>query len=161
MDNDFGPEPIIEHPNRDKASSKVTRWIVVVVLLASAALILVVTIGGWEVLQGLTLVCLAWAGLYVMFAFFVARWNRGVLPVVAALATLMGIFCLIAVPTWFNRDAFGFEQPALDAGLLGGITLVLAGVQLLLLIVAMQGFVQAWNVEFEHYEHDEVLAQGS
>ena len=48
-------EPIIEHPNRDKSSSKTMRVIVVIMLLISAALVLVITIGGWEVLQGLTI----------------------------------------------------------------------------------------------------------
>ena len=148
-------EPIIEHPNRDKSSSKTMRVVVVVMLLISATLLLVITIGGWEVLQGLAIICLAWVGVYVMFAYFVARWNRGVLPVVAALAILMAIFALIAVPGWFDRDSVGFEQPAMDAGLLGTLTAILVPVQLLLLFVAMQGFQQGWNVEFERWEHEE------
>ena len=148
-------EPIIEHPNRDKASSKTMRVVVVIMLLISAALILVITLGGWEVLQGLTILCLGWVALYVMFAYFVARWNRGVLPVVAALAIIMAIFGLIAMPVWFDRDAVGFEQPALDAGLLGTLSAVLVPLQLLLLFFAMRGFTQGWNVEFERWEHDE------
>ena len=118
----LGTEPIIEHPNRDKASSKTTRAVVVVLLLISAALILVITLGGWEVIQGLTLICLAWVVLYVVLAYYVSRWNRGVLPLVAALAIIMAIFALIAVPQWFDRDAFGFEQPALDANIVGTLT---------------------------------------
>ncbi len=148
-------EPIIEHPNRDKSSSKTMRVVVIIMLLISAALLLVITIGGWEVLQGLTFLCLAWVAIYVMFAYFVGRWNRGVLPVVAALSIIMAIFALIAVPSWFDRDSVGFEQPAMDAGLLGTLTAILVPVQLLLLFFAMQGFQQGWNVEFEHWEHDE------
>ncbi len=148
-------EPIIEHPNRDKSSSKTMRVVVIFMLLISAALILVITIGGWEVLQGLTVLCLAWVAIYLLFAYYVGRWNRGVLPVVAALAIIMAIFGLIAVPVWFDRDAVGFEQPALDAGLLGTLTAILVPLQLLLLLVAMQGFNQGWNVEFERWEHDE------
>jgi presenilin-like A22 family membrane protease len=148
-------EPIIEHPNRDKSSSKTMRVVIIVMLLISAALILVITIGGWEVLQGLKLICLAWSVIYVVFAYFVARWNRGVLPVVAALAIIMAIFALIAMPGWFDRDATGFEQPALDAGVLGTLTAILVPVQLLLLLFAMQGFNQGWNVEFERWEHDD------
>ena len=44
------------------------------------------------------------------------RWNRGVLPVAAALAVLLMIFALVAGPGWFDRDKAGFEQPAIDAG---------------------------------------------
>ncbi len=161
MAQELEREPLIEHPNRDKASSKTTKLVVVVLLLISAALIVVITIGGWEVIQGLTLICMAWAALYVGFAVYVARWNRGVLPVVAALATIMAIFALIAVPSWFDRDAFGFEQPALDADILGTLTAILVPVQFLLLFFAMQGFAQAWNVEFEHWEHDEDGAPSS
>ena len=155
MAQTLGREPVIEHPNRDKASSKTTRAIVILLLLISAALIFVITIGGWAVIQGLTLICLGWAAIYLVLAYYVSRWNRGVLPVVAALAIIMAIFALIAVPQWFDRDAFGFEQPALDAGVIGALTAILIPVQLLLLFFAMQGFVQAWNVEFEHWEHDE------
>jgi presenilin-like A22 family membrane protease len=151
----LGQEPVIEHPNRDKASSKTTRVVVVVLLLISAALVFIITFGGWEVIQGLTLICLAWGVLYVVLAYYVSRWNRGVLPVIAALAIIMAIFCMIAVPQWFDRDAFGFEQPALDANIVGTLTAILIPVQLLLLFFAMQGFVQAWNVEFERWEHDE------
>ena len=39
-------DAVIEHPNRDKAESKSTKAIVVGLLLASAALVLIVTIGG-------------------------------------------------------------------------------------------------------------------
>ena len=148
-------EPIIEHPNRDKSSSKTMRVVVIVVLLISAALLLVITLGGWEVLQGLKLICLGWVAIYVMFAYFVARWNRGVLPVVAALAIIMAIFSLIAIPGWFDRDSTGFEQPAMDAGLLGTLTAILVPVQFLLLFFAMRGFQQGWNVEFERWEHED------
>jgi presenilin-like A22 family membrane protease len=151
----LGTEPIIEHPNRDKASSKTTRAIVVVLLLISAATILVITLGGWDVIQGLQLICIAWVLLYVVLAYYVSRWNRGVLPLVAAMAIIMAIFALIAVPQWFDRDATGFEQPALDANVLGTITAILIPIQLLLLFFAMQGFIQAWNVEFERWDHEE------
>ena len=151
----LGLEPDHRASEPRQASSKTTRAIVVVLLLISAALILVITLGGWAVIQGLTFICLAWVVLYVVLAYYVARWNRGVLPLVAALAIIMAIFALIAVPQWFDRDAFGFEQPALDANVVGTLTAILIPVQLLLLFFAMQGFIQAWNVEFERWEHDE------
>ena len=40
---------IIEHPNRDKAASKAAKATVLLLLLVSVALMLIVTIGGWEV----------------------------------------------------------------------------------------------------------------
>src|SRR4051794_34554698 len=43
---------VIDHPNRRRAASRVTQVIVVLLLLLSAVLIAVVTIGGWEELQG-------------------------------------------------------------------------------------------------------------
>lgn len=156
-------QPIIEHPNRDKASSKSTRVVVTVLLLVSAALIAIVTIGGWDVLQGVVLVSLGWVLLYVMFAYYVMRWNRGVLPVIAALAIIMLIFAAIAVPSWFDRDAVGYTQPSLDADVLGTISAILVPVQALLLIAAMHGFRQEWNVEVEHWpdEEGEALPAGA
>jgi hypothetical protein len=82
-------------------------------------------------------------------AFLVARWNRGVLPVAAALAIVMLIFAAIAGPQWFERDKVGFADPSIDAGTLGLVTLLLVPVQALLIVAAMQGFRQAWNVEVE------------
>ena len=121
----------------------------VLLLLVSAALILVVTAGGWDALEGAKAVQVAYVVLYVGMAFLVARWNRGVLPVAAALAIVMLIFAAIAGPAWFERDKEGFAEPALDAGLLGLVTLVIVPVQALLILAAMQGFRQAWNVEVE------------
>ena len=92
---------------------------------------------------------LGWAALYVLFAFLVMRWNRGVLPVAAALAVLMIIFAAVAAGGWFARDKPGLESPALPEDLLGLLTVIVIPVQLLLLIVAMIGFNQAWNVEEE------------
>jgi hypothetical protein len=72
-----------------------------------------------------------------------------VLPVAAALAVLLAIFALVAGPSWFARDKSGFAQPALDAGLLGLLTLLIVPVQMLLIAFAMRGFQQGWNVELE------------
>jgi TRAP-type C4-dicarboxylate transport system permease small subunit len=144
-----GDEPVIEHPNRRKLASKVTKVVVVLLLLVSAALILIVTIGGWDYLQGAKVLQIAYIALYVVMAFLVARWNRGVLPVAAALAIVMLIFAAIAGPQWFERDKEGFAQPGLDAGVLGLVTLLIVPVQALLILASMQAFRQAWNVEVE------------
>ena len=64
-------------------------------------------------------------------------------------SVLLGIFALVAGPSWFDRNKTGFAQPALNAGLLGVITLLIVPVQILLVAFAMRGFKQGWNVELE------------
>lgn len=141
----------IWHPNREKAEAKTTKAIVAFVLLISAALLIIITLGGWERLQspGVGLITLVWAGLYVLFALLVLRWNRGLLPVASAMAILMAIFAGVAADGWFARAKDGLDDPALPPDLLGVLTLVVIPVQLLLIAVAMIGFNQAWNVEEE------------
>jgi hypothetical protein len=82
-------------------------------------------------------------------AFYVVRWNRGVLPVAAALAILFAVIAAVAGPAWFDRDKAGFNDPALDPAMLGLLALILVPVQLLLVLFAMRGFSQKWNVEVE------------
>jgi lysylphosphatidylglycerol synthetase-like protein (DUF2156 family) len=143
------PGVIVTHPNRSKPVVQATRATVVVLLLVSAALVLIVTVGGWSVLESAVPVQIAYIAVSVVFAFFAARWNRGVLPIAAALAVLLGIFALVAGPSWFARDKSGFAQPALNAGLIGVLTLLIVPVQMLLIAFAMRGFSQGWNVELE------------
>jgi hypothetical protein len=151
---DRGAQPgvIVTHPNRGKAVVQATRATVVLLLLASAALILIVTIGGWGTLEGDIPILLAWVAVYLLMAFFTARWSRGVLPMAAALALLMLVFATVAAPSWFARDKTGFAEPALPAGLLGVITLALIPVQILLIAFAMRGFQQGWNIELEQLD---------
>ena len=145
---------IIEHPNREKASSKATKAVVILLLLASAALVLIVTIGGWNVLEGAQIIQVGYIAVYLIMAYYVARWNRGVLPVASALAIVLLIFAAVAAPEWFNRDKSGFTNPTLDEPILGMITLIIIPVQILLIAFAMRGFQQAWNVEVERYVGD-------
>ena len=140
---------VITHPNRDKPVVQSTRAVVVLLLLVSAGLVLIVTVGGWKVLESAWFVQVAYVIVYLVIAFFAARWNRGVLPVAAALAVLLLVFALVAGPFWFDRNKAGFVQPALNAGLLGTLTLLLVPVQMLLIAFAMRGFNQGWNVELE------------
>ena len=140
---------MIEHPNRRKAASKITKLLVVLLLLVSAALVLIVTIGGWDELEGAKALQIAYIAIYLLMAVLVARWNRGVLPVAAALAIVLLIFAAIAGPAWIERDKEGFADPALDPSVLGLVTLLLVPVQALLILAAMSGFRQAWNVEVE------------
>ena len=140
---------VIEHPNRDKAASRTTRAIVVVLMLVSAALLFVVTAGGWSKIQGAKAVQVGMLVLYLVLAFYIARWRSGLLPVAAALAIVLAMFAAISGPEWFARDQPGFSDPALGAGILGVLTLVLVPVQVLLIVFAAQGFTQRWSVEVE------------
>ena len=83
----------------------------ILLLIACAVLILVVTIGGWSLLQGAQIVSFALAGIYLLMAYFVSRWNRGVLPVAAAVAILFAVIAAVAGPSWFDRDKAGFDEP--------------------------------------------------
>ena len=43
---------VIEHPNRRKASSQLARLVVIVLLIASAAVVLIISLGGWDTIEG-------------------------------------------------------------------------------------------------------------
>ncbi|MGZ5172507.1 MAG: hypothetical protein ACXWCY_34315, partial [Burkholderiales bacterium] len=120
----------------------------ILLLLVSVALMLIVTLGGWSKLQGLKAVNLAWAAVYVIMAFYIARWNRGLLPIAAALAILLMILTLIAGTgvsgtSWFDRSHAGFAPAdsifggkGLDPDTLGLVTILIAPVQALLIFFA-------------------------
>jgi hypothetical protein len=135
------------YPNRDKPESRQTRAIVTLLLLLSAALIAIITLGGWDKLQGAKGVPIAYVLIYLIFAFYVSRWNRGVLPVSSALAIILIIFAAVAAPAWFERDKDGFDSPALPEDLLGLLTLLLIPLEALLIAFSMRGFRQQWSVE--------------
>jgi hypothetical protein len=143
------PGVVIERPNREKASSKATRATVFLLLAISAALMMTITIGGWDTLEGAKALQVAYIVVYLVLAFFVLRWSRGVLPLAAALAIVLLIFAAVSAPEWFDRDKPGFADPTIDEGILGLLTALLIPVQLLLIAFAMSGFRQAWNVEIE------------
>jgi hypothetical protein len=140
---------IVTHPNREKAVVQSTRVVVVLLLLASAGLIALITVAGWEVLQGATPVEIGYIAAYLLLAFLAARWNRGALPVAAALAVFLLIFAAVAASGWFDREKRGYAEPALDPNLLGLLTLLLIPLQLLLVFFAIRGLQQGWNVEVE------------
>jgi lysylphosphatidylglycerol synthetase-like protein (DUF2156 family) len=142
-------DTVLHHPNREKPESKATRAVVILLLLTSALLIAVVTLGGWSELQGAQMISIGYVIVYVVMAFFVARWNRGVLPVAAGLAILFAVVAAVAGPAWFERDKAGFDDPALEPSILGLLTIILVPVQLLLVAFAMRGFQQQWNTEVE------------
>src|SRR5215210_4820637 len=135
---------VIHHPNREKGGSKATKAGTILLLLASAALTAIVTIGGWADLEGAQVISIFFILVFVLMAFFVARWNRGVLPLAAAFAIVLLVFAAIAAPGWFDRDATGYDNPGLPPGLLGLLTVII-----ILIVFAMRGFAQKWNVEIE------------
>ena len=140
---------VIYHPNREKGGSKATKAGTILLLLATAALTAIITIGGWASLEGAQVISIFFIIVFLVMAFFVARWNRGVLPLAAAFAIVLLVFAAIAAQGWFDRDATGFDNPGLPPGLLGLLTLIIIPVEFLLIVFAMRGFSQKWNVEIE------------
>jgi len=140
---------VLEHPNRRKAASKLTRAAVVGLLLVTALLMLVISVGAWETLMGARALQVVYIALYVLIAFFVARWSRGVLPVAAALGMILMIFAIVSVPGWFARAKDGFTDPPIPSDVVGLLTAIIVPLQLLLIAFALRGFRQAWNVEVE------------
>jgi hypothetical protein len=140
---------VIHHPNRRKAPSQLARLLVIVFLLASAAVVLIISIGGWDAIEGAKPIQIAYIVVYLVLALFVARWSRGVLPTIAALAIILAIFAAVAAPAWFDRDKYGFTDPALSADILGLLCALLVLLQVALILAAMIGFRQRWNVEAE------------
>jgi hypothetical protein len=155
------PGYTISYPNRDKPAARATKAIVILLLLISVALMLIVTMGGWSKLQGLKPVNFAWCLIYLVIAFYVARWTRGLLPIAAAMAILLLILAVIAGTgysgtSWFDRSHAGFAPAqsifggsGLSPDTLGLVTLLIAPVQVLLIFFAIRGFSQGWNVEVE------------
>jgi len=139
-------------PNREKAGSVTTKFVIVLLLLATAGLAALITIGGWSLLKGgggMGLVCAIYAILYAFFAFLVARWSRGILPVAAALSMILAIFCAVGAESWFSRDKSGFDEALLPSALIGTLVIVLGLLQIVLIAFALYGFNQEWHVEEE------------
>jgi hypothetical protein len=139
-------------PNREKAGSVTTKFVMMLLLLATAGICLLVTIGGWSLLQGgvgMGLVCIIYGLLYVLFAIRVAQWSRGVLPVSAAFSILLLIFAAVGVQSWFARDKTGFDTALLPDTVIGTLLILLIPLQVVVIAVAMIAFNQDWHVEEE------------
>jgi lysylphosphatidylglycerol synthetase-like protein (DUF2156 family) len=153
---------VIHHPNRAKGGSKATKAGTILLLLASSVLTAIITIGGWSDLEGAKVISIFFIIVFALMAFFVTRWNRGVLPLAAAFAIVLLVFSAIAAPGWFDRDATGYDNPGIPPGLLGLLTVILIPVEFLLIVFAMRGFSQKWNVEIEmsRDEYDRMQREG-
>lgn len=139
-------------PNREKPGSITTKFVIVLLLLATAVLAGLVTIGGWSLLKGggaMGTVCVIYALLYALFAFLVARWSRGILPVAAALSMILAIFCAVGASSWFEREKAGLAQATFSSSVIGTLVVILGLLQLVLIGVALLGFNQEWQVEEE------------
>jgi hypothetical protein len=155
------PGYTVIHPNRDKPECKLVKVIVVGILLASVVVMALVTFGGWSKLEGLTPLNFFWCLAYLVLAYYVWRWSRGSLPIAAGLAILLLMVAVVAGTgisgtSWFDRSSYGFAHAqsifgtgGLPSDVLGTLTLLLIPVQVLLIIFAMVGFAQGWNVELE------------
>ncbi len=140
---------VITHPRRDNAIVKSTRGAVVILLFVSAAIVFIITVGGWNVLEGMIPVDIAFFLAYLGLGYYALRWNRGVLPVAATLAVFLMIFAAAAGPSWLSQAGGPYTQPTIGATLLGILALALVPLQIALIVFAMRGFKQGWNVEVE------------
>lgn len=139
-------------PNREKAESITTKFVIVILLLATAALAILIGISGFSLMSGGTIIAvitLIYGLLYAFFAFLVLRWNRGILPVAAALSILLAILCAVGADSWFERDKSGFTHGLLPVTLIGLFVIITALLQIVLIAVAIYGFNQEWQVEEE------------
>ena len=136
-------------PNRQTAAAQGARAAVVALLVISAALALVIILGGWSKLEGGRNMALAFVIVYLILAWRVVKWSRGVLPVTAALAMILAIFSVLAAPGWFDRAKDGLTSPALPDEVLGVLTVAMIPLQIVLVAVAMVAFNQDWHVEEE------------
>src|SRR3954465_5653305 len=91
---------VIYHPNREKGGSKATKAGTILLLLASAGLTAIITIGGWASLEGAQVISIFFILVFLLMAFFVARWNRGVLPLSAAFPSVPPRFPPLPPPRW-------------------------------------------------------------
>ena len=105
----------IEHPNRKKAASKITRADRrPAAARLGAGLLAIITLGGWDHARGRQAAAdrlhraLPAAG--VLRAALEPRRAAGH----SALAIIMLIFAAVSAPHWFDRDKAGFTSPALD-----------------------------------------------
>jgi lysylphosphatidylglycerol synthetase-like protein (DUF2156 family) len=140
------------HPNREKPAVIGTKFVIMLLMLATAAIAALVTITGFSLLSGgesMGIVCLIYAALYALFAYRVGRWSRGVLPVAASLSMILAIFCVVGADSWFARDKAGFEGALIPVPLIGLLVVILALLQIVLMALALYAFNQDWHVEEE------------
>ena len=155
------PGYVVTYPNREKRASKVARLAVASVLVLSALLLLAVTVGGWSKLAGLLPVNITWCLIYVVMAYYVMRWVKGLLPIAVGLGALMLTFTVIAETaadgvSWTDRNGPDyapthalFGAAGLSPNTLSTLTIAIAVTQVLLIVVCVRALRQGWNIEYE------------
>ena len=140
----------IEHPNREKASSKLARLIVFVLLIASAVLLVIATIGGWGETAGHARPAaghdLDLPRARVLPAALVERHapdGRGA----GRSSRRSSRSC--SAPGWFDRDKGGFASTSIAPDVMGLLCIIIALVQVLLIVASLYAFRQGWGVEVE------------
>lgn len=139
-------------PNREKAESITTKFVLFLLLAATSILAAIITIAGLSLMTGgggMVFICFVYAALYAFFAFLVFRWNRGILPVAAALSTILAIFCATGAESWFARDKAGFDTGLISSSAIGLLVIVLLLLQIVVVAVCLYAFNQNWHVEEE------------
>src|ERR1700710_1626366 len=139
-------------PNREKTESITTKFVLFFLLAATSALAFLITITGFSLMTGgggMGIVCLIYAALYAFFGFLVLRWNRGILPVAAALSIILAILCAVGADSWFARDKTGFEDGLIPTPVIGLLVVILALLQIVVIVVSLYAFNQEWQVEEE------------
>jgi peptidoglycan/LPS O-acetylase OafA/YrhL len=139
-------------PNREKTESVTTKFVTVILLAATSIIAIIVAITGFSLMSGgtgMAIVTLVYGLLYGFFAFLVLRWNRGILPVVAALSMILAILCAVGAESWFERDKSGFTEPLMSSPLVGTLVIILGLLQIVVIAAALYGFNQNWHVEEE------------
>jgi hypothetical protein len=140
------------HPNREKPGVVTTKFVIAFLMLATAVIAGIITIAGFSLLSGggaMGLVCVIFALLYALFAFLVARWSRGILPVAASLSTILAIFCAVGADSWFARDKAGFDDALIPVTMIGLLVVIMLLIQIVLVVACFYGFNQDWHVEEE------------
>lgn len=145
----------IEWPNREKASSKTMRAVVILTIAISTAIMVLISLLGWDMFQQARAFQLIFVAINVIFMIQIFRWSRGVLPMAAGMATIIAIFGGVSVSSWWARDSAGYNDAALS-GTLGTLTLLMVIVQGVVVVLAIAAFTQNWQIEVEsHHHHDE------
>jgi uncharacterized membrane protein len=139
-------------PNRAKASSQLTRFVLMLLLIVSIVLMLLVVLGGWSLLTGGAMwgvISLLIVLVYAVLTIMVGRWSRGAITISVALAVLMLIFSSIGFESWFARDKADFAEAALPSDLIGLLVFLMIPVQIAVAVIASIAIRQEWHVEEE------------
>ncbi|MFT4034852.1 MAG: hypothetical protein QM679_04665 [Patulibacter sp.] len=140
---------VITHPNRDTPAAKTTKALVVALLGTSCILIFLITWGAWGHQAGALGLQVIIGVLFGYFAYQIARWRSGLLPVAAGVAVFSGVFAAVSVPGWFDRNGEGYQSPPLPENLVGLLVFAFAILQLVVVVMTLRGFTQQWQVEVE------------